>query len=422
MRRLTGVSEELLDWHPGERARYTRQGLVILGTACMAGLAALIGLGRFTPTPWPLLIPLALFWAALILALDCWLVSTTHGTAGAMKLRVLAGRIALAVLIGFVVAEPLLLYVFQPAIEREVARTSQDEVDAYASMLRRCNPASGEKVDDPECADHLITVSDSTFLSVREELDSATEERDDLAERIGEIESTLATKNDLARRECNGTEGDGLTGRTGEGPNCQRLRQEADDYRSDSRLDEHQRRLLELDGTVDSLENKVGEASGTYESALTRQIDDKITARADEGGDAGILEEMDALHRLSQNSVYVFIGEWALRLLLITVDALPVLTKLLGGVSAYDRLWSRQRRQESDLYEKELELRYRRETDEKDEELRTREMARERHIRRTDLLAHTDRAQSGADLNTQIDVLAARFRGDAPTAADDSPR
>ncbi|WP_017619597.1 DUF4407 domain-containing protein [Nocardiopsis gilva] len=413
------MSEELLAWHPGERARYTRQGLVILGTGCMAGLAALIGLGRFTPTPWPLLIPLALFWAALILALDCWLVSTTHGTAGVMKLRVLAGRIALAVLIGFVVAEPLLLYLFQPAIEREVERTSQDEVDSYASMLRRCNPVSGEKVDDPNCDDHLITVSDSTFLSVREELDSATEERDDLAERIGEIESTLAKKNDLARRECNGTEGDGLTGRVGAGPNCQRLRREADDYRSDSRLDEHQRRLLELDGTVGSLESKVGEASGDYESALTKQIDDKIAARADEDGEAGILEEMDALHRLSQNSAYVFIGEWALRLLLITVDALPVLTKLLGGVSAYDRLCSRQRRQESDLYEKELELRYRRETDEKDEELRTREMNRERHIRHTELEAHTDRAQSGADLNTAIDALAARFRGDQDAPADD---
>lgn len=343
LRRLTGVDEALLSLVPEERPRYTLQGLVVLATSSMAGIAVFVALHRFTPTPWPLLVPAALFWAGLILVFDCWMLSTMHGVRKTGRLGGLVGRVVLALLVSVVIAEPLLLYVFRPSIEQQVRVERAQESDAFRSALERCNPESGVRSTDPECTrEYLLTVGGSTLTADRTALDTTTEERDRVREHVDTLQERLEEKQELARLECNGTSGEGLTGRAGAGVNCQRLRAEADAFAEDSRLSEHQENLLDLDAEVEALTSAAGASTADFSAERAALIDEKVAQRTAEEGEHGVIEEMEALGALAKNSFYVMAAVFLLRALLAAVDLFPVLTKLFGGISKYDELYTAQ--------------------------------------------------------------------------------
>ncbi|WP_150251116.1 DUF4407 domain-containing protein [Nocardiopsis deserti] len=343
LRRLTGVDEGLLSLIPEERPRYTLQGLVVVATSSMAGIAVFVALQRFTPTPWPLLVPAALFWAGLILVFDCWMLSTMHGVRKTGRLGGLVGRVVLALLVSVVIAEPLLLYAFRPSVEQQVKVERAQESDAFRSALERCNPESGVRSTDPGCTEeYLLTVGGSTLTADQTALASTTAERDRVREHVATLQERLEEKQELARLECNGTSGEGLTGRAGAGVNCQRLRGEADAFAEDSRLSEHQENLLDLDEEVEALTSATGASSADFSAERAALIDEKVAQRAAEEGEHGVIEEMEALGALAKDSFYVMAAVFLLRALLAAVDLFPVLTKLFGGTSKYDELYTAQ--------------------------------------------------------------------------------
>lgn len=52
LRRLAGIREDVLDWVPEERPRYTRLGLIVANTGIMAAAAMLIALTSVISVPW----------------------------------------------------------------------------------------------------------------------------------------------------------------------------------------------------------------------------------------------------------------------------------------------------------------------------------------------------------------------------------
>jgi hypothetical protein len=149
----------------------------------------------------------------------------------------------------------------------------------------------------------------------------------------------LAQKDNLAREECNGRKGSGLSGLVGQGPNCDRDRAEADQYRRDSKLDQEQNALTSLDGQIVRAINRLQTITDNYGNRVAKAIAQaKANQQRQQDGPIGLLDQSAALGRLSAHSGFVLAAQWMLRLLLIALDCLPALAKLIGGTTSYDRL------------------------------------------------------------------------------------
>ncbi|WP_150241563.1 DUF4407 domain-containing protein [Nocardiopsis quinghaiensis] len=419
LRRMTGVDEDLLSLIPEERPRYTLQGLVVLATSSMAGIAVFVALQRFTSTPWPLLVPAALFWSGLILVFDCWMLSTMHGVKKGGRALGFTGRILLALLVSVVIAEPILLYAFRPSIEHQVRTERGQESDAFRSALERCNPVSGEQSTDPGCTEEfLLTVGGSTLTADQTALASTTAERDRLQERVDALQEQLEEKQELARQECNGTSGDGLTGRAGEGFNCEQLRAEADAFEGDSQLAAYRTSLLELNSEVEELTSASGASTADFATERAALIEEKVAARAAEEGEHGVIEEMEALGALAKGSFYVMAAVFLLRALLAAVDLFPVLTKLLGGTNKYDELYTARVDFHRECHDQEIRVALKRlqvETDREIGGLEARQQAdRNENARRM----RADKVRQQADLEDEIARQAEQYRRGRGETAD----
>ncbi|MDI6098170.1 DUF4407 domain-containing protein [Actinoplanes sp. NEAU-A12] len=408
LRRIAGVDERVLDWVPQERHRYARLGAIVLNTALMAALSMSVLLGSVDMPVW-LIAPVALIWGYLILSFDGWLVASTHGVLGMARLRIFLPRLFISVLMGAVIAEPLLLKVFGPAIHTEINAQRKSEIDDYESRLKQCNPVALGAVIPEGCGDFQLNVADSP-AGVRNELALADTERAKLQTLIGKINTELTKREDLARAECNGDPGPGLSNRRGEGPNCRRDRREADRYRASSGLDAHQADLIKVNRRIDVLTARDGTISTAYAQALNTEILQKVREKRDTQEQIGILDEDKALGVLTSQSLFVLIGSWLLRLLLVTIDCLPVLTKLMSRPSTYDALIGRQLDISNRLHEKTTTLHERHDAGRADVAMR-----RDEHRVRTEMAALEDlrrgaRADREADLDNQIEELAARLR------------
>ena len=197
LRRVAGLNEAILDWAPEERPRYTWQGAIVLNTAILAGLSMLVLLSR-TELPTWLMIPLALIWAGVILTFDAWLVSSTQGVVGRAKLAIYLPRVLISILMGAVIAEPLLLAVFAPAIHTEVNQQRKQALDDYENRLRECNPVTGEPAA-VACTDNLNI--ENPLISIRTDLNRKTQQRDRLQTQVRAINVELARREAVSRAE-----------------------------------------------------------------------------------------------------------------------------------------------------------------------------------------------------------------------------
>lgn len=412
LRRLAGVREDLIGWVPEELPRYTRLGAIVLNTGLLAGLSMLVAAGKVSTTWWPVLLLAAAAWAYLVISFDGWLVASTHGKIGGGRLMMYLPRLVVSLLFGFVVAEPLVIWIFQPAVTREVRDHQSAELSALESLLTRCNPTDGTAVTVPECADSRISLPSSP-AAISGELNKTIIDRDGLREIVTRITDDMKPMLDRAADECGGVSGQGLTGRLGNGPVCQRLDDAIDKYRADNQLDVRQGELAALEGKVTTLTTNLSTAQVTYTADLGEVIAGKVEDRREEQRTIGLLDEMAALERLADDSGFALAGQWLLRALLIAIDCLPVLSKLFGGVTAYDRLVNRQLNVGDSMHERWLDLERRRH--EANIEVARHQIAHDQRvaIERIDADDRATRARREAGKAAEIAELAARLRSKA---------
>jgi hypothetical protein len=412
LRQVAGINEVILDWVPEERPRYSRLGAIVINTGLMASLSMLVLLSTVN-LPILLCVPVAMVWGYLILSFDGWLVASTHGTLGMARLRIFLPRLMISILMGAVIAEPLLLWIFAPDIRTEINNERTAAIGQYESTLKNCNPLSGAAPTDiAGCTKDFILNIPGSPQTIRQDLTDANAERDKINATIDGINAELGRREDLARRECNGTPGNGLSGRLGQGPNCIRDRGEADRYRASSNLDQHQAELVAINSKIDTLNTRLNTASTTYSDAVSAGIKDKIDKKQKDPQKAGILDEDKALEALASHSAFVMVGSWLLRLLLIVVDCLPVLTKLMSRTTTYDALLSRQLDISGRLHEKYVNEREGRDTGRVNVQIERNEHEVRTQMEEIDEQTRAARADREAGLDEQIEQLAARLRGE----------
>jgi hypothetical protein len=413
LRAVIGIKEDVLDWAPEERPRYTKLAVIVLTTGVLSGLSIMVVLNQLLDGSawWSLaLVPVAVFWASMIINLDSWLIASMHGARGT-RFFVFVPRLVISVLLGFTIAEPLVVWVFRPAIDKQVEDSRADEIAAYASSWKACNPSDGTVVETRECADYHLNLS-SSLAAVRTEHDTVSAKRDELKKEVDEYLRRWNELETIAQAECKGLPGPLTTGDVGEGPECTRNRNSADQYRRDTRLDQRQVELGGLDAQIVALKSEKQASETSYGSEVKDAVDKKIEERKANRVKTGILEQFEALGQLSEKSLPVNLGHWALRLLLVLFDCLPVLAKWMNGTTTYDQLIARQIEADKRLHSGHVNLFERRDSAIMDVKLERIERDRQGRMERLDEAERQARAKRESDLDAEIERLAARLRGE----------
>ncbi len=342
LRLATGVQENVLSAVPSERARYTSLGGVVAGTALMAMLSMAAALYFiFGGFQWFILLAVPV-WGMFIFSLDRWLMSTITVGKGAAW-RKLLPRLLLSIALGVVLAEPLLLGVYNTAIEERVAKDRQQELTDREGRLRTCNPVPGTgeaerpESKDPICAQYRLSLPGDSPDALQSQVDDLTAQQVSLKATVDADAKAYGNLEQKAREECNGDSGPGLTGRRGVGLNCNRLRAEADQYRADHRIDDNGKKLTELTNQINALNLRLGEARNTNAQDIDKAIEQDLGQIRARQGRIGILERFRTLEELVAEDGYVRATQWGIRIFFILVDALPVILKGLGGSTPYDK-------------------------------------------------------------------------------------
>ncbi|MEU3983935.1 DUF4407 domain-containing protein [Streptomyces sp. NPDC026672] len=338
LRALTGVDEELLARIRYERSKYTALGGVVLGTSVIAAFSmwnfATEALGRIS---FVALVP-TVIWMLFVLNLDRWLVTPQPNAR--RRVGPLLTRLLIALLLGAVIAEPLVLRIFETAIEERVADERTGDLDQLRTNLVRCNPVpSATRTTVPEGCDRTYVLSFRATPGERaEELAALRSDAGVLQKRVDQDTTRLEAIDSEVRDECRRLVRIAATGLYQRTSECLRLRDKAQDYRTTHRTDENEKRLAGMNGRISKIEADLASSRGAFLKARADGIEQRLDQERAQQQEVGVLERMRALDELASGNPVLFVGIWLVRLLFVLLDVLPVLVKYLSGETAYDRM------------------------------------------------------------------------------------
>ncbi|QMU74360.1 DUF4407 domain-containing protein [Streptacidiphilus sp. P02-A3a] len=333
LRGLTGVDEDLLEiiWH--ERSRHTALGAVMLGTSAIAAFSMWNFVNEALGRPsWVALLP-ALLWGVFVLHLDRWLVAPQP----LLRRRVapVVTRILVSLLIGAVVAEPLVLRIFETSIVEQVESQRYAALHTLSSDLVRCNPAPGQVVAG--CGELTLSI-DANAPTQQSELAEVQQSASALRQQVNQEQNRLDTINGQVLSECAKEIPIAGTGTWTRSSECVRLRSVAQAYSGDHDIQQDSSRLSAMNRTISSLEGSVADSRSDFLATRTALINKQVAQLRSTQGSIGVLDRMSALDRLAGGNVVLFVGVWLIRLLFVVIDVLPVLVKFLSGETTYERL------------------------------------------------------------------------------------
>lgn len=414
LRSLIGVDEGLLDRVWEERARYTCLGAIVLGTAAMAALSMLDALDQIFGPVWPALLLIALFWGAFICGIDRWLIASTHGVRGG-HWRIFAPRILLALLFGVIIATPLVLTVFGSEVVSQAQHDQSNALLAYESGLKQCNPLPGGPAQDQaiaqssRCSQLHVPVSDPA-IGTDQAIAAEQSQRKQLSGVINTDNNQIAKLNTIARDECNGVTGTGLSGLVGVGPNCIRDRQKADSFTRTSNVAQLQSQVTRLDSKIAGQTITAKQQTQAYAANISSAIARLVTARKQQEGRIGLLNRIDALGELAHAHFVIAAAAVLLGLFIIIVDCLPVLSKMMSGTTRYDRILEFRLGGAERMAAAAMNVAERQATGRDEIELTKIENRVSCELERIDKASRFDRARRDAEFGQRIAYLSAGYR------------
>ncbi|WP_311257899.1 DUF4407 domain-containing protein [Microbacterium sp. WCS2018Hpa-9] len=361
---LGGAEGEILDRVPGETPRFVQMFFVLAGTALVSAISMLFALTTGVQAAIWLAVPLAVVWALIIFNLDRFLTSTMSSTRNVWKLIGLAiPRVIMAAIIGFVVAEPLVLQIFHNDIAREVAATNITQAQSDQEALetgpeKKALDAASDRVAELEnqAATGIVAGTDSS--SATESAAQATV--DDLTAKMTAQQAVIDQARILYQCELTG-EGagtvPGCTGVNGEGASSDaaeaQLAEAQQTYDALAAQLRTANEELAAAGTAakentstsetqnrEEAQSQLPAARDSYDAAL-----DAYNARAEavasgNAGAIGLLSQISGLNRLSEKEPTILWAHILIAALFFMIELLPVLVKVLtsyGDPSLYEK-------------------------------------------------------------------------------------
>ncbi|MFJ4036545.1 DUF4407 domain-containing protein [Microbacterium sp. NPDC090007] len=361
---LGGADNDVLDEVPEEVPRFVQMFLVLAGTALVSALSMMFALLTGVRVSILLAIPLAIVWGLIIFNLDRFLTSTMRSTKNIFRLLGLAfPRVVMAALIGIVVAEPLVLQIFQNDINREVnstnvtqALTDQDAVTSGPEKQALDAATAQVSALENQAATGIVAGTSSTSA----EAAAAQQSVDQLTQQLAAQQTVIDQARAVYQCELTGQGAGtvpGCTGIAGDGASSDaaqaQLQQAQSAYDSlSTQLQQAQSTLASAnsagaaaaassaDANKQQAEDQLPAARAQYESALAA-YNARVSSVADgNAGAVGLLSQITALERLSDREPVLRWAHYLIAALFFMIELLPVLVKVLtgfGGPSLYEK-------------------------------------------------------------------------------------
>ncbi|WP_295787981.1 DUF4407 domain-containing protein [uncultured Microbacterium sp.] len=361
---LGGADNDVLDEVPEEVPRFVQMFLVLAGTALVSALSMMFALLTGVRVSILLAIPLAIVWGLIIFNLDRFLTSTMRSTKNVFRLLGLAmPRVIMAALIGIVVAEPLVLQVFQNDIAREVnstnvtqALTDQDAVTSGPEKQALDAATAQVSALENQAATGIVTGTSSTSA----EAAAAQQSVDQLTQQLAAQQTVIDQARAVYQCELTGQGAGtvpGCTGVAGNGASSDaaqaQLQQAQSAYDSlSTQLQQAQSTLASAnsagaaaaassaDANKQQAEDQLPAARAQYESALAAYNQRASSIADGNAGAVGLLSQITALERLSDREPVLRWAHYLIAALFFMIELLPVLVKVLtgfGGPSLYEK-------------------------------------------------------------------------------------
>lgn len=308
----SGADLKILDQAPMEKNKYYGIGGTIVFTALMASFAG----GYAFYTAFQSEIPSVLFgffWGALIFNLDRYIVSSFgigdgRKTIAWQELIDAAPRLVMAVILGFVIATPLELKLFEREITAEITRLN-DKTASELSFNIKAQIDSTSQIFIKEKATYEDDIEER-----RKYLDQLRIERDKSYEKY--------------MCELNGTCG---TGKPGEGPVFREVKENYIRLNGEfHRLEVAYRELNTRDFEEIKLrDNEIAELrlDGTDRKA---RLDNEYESRD------GLLARLEALGTLTSSDNSLWAAKWLITILFVFIEIAPILFKMMTERGPYD--------------------------------------------------------------------------------------
>ncbi|MFJ2544671.1 DUF4407 domain-containing protein [Microbacterium sp. NPDC087589] len=361
---LGGADGEILDRVPGETPRFVQMFFVLAGTALVSAISMLFALTTGVQAAIWLAVPLAVVWALIIFNLDRFLTSTMSSTRNIWKLIGLAiPRVIMAAIIGFVVAEPLVLQIFHNDIAREVAATNITQAQSDQEALetgpeKKALDAASDRVAELEnqAATGIVAGTDSS--SATESAAQATV--DDLTAKMTAQQAVIDQARILYQCELTG-EGagtvPGCTGVNGEGASSDaaeaQLAEAQQTYDALAAQLRTANEELAAAGTAakentstsetqnrEEAQSQLPAARDSYDAALAAYNARAESVASGNAGAIGLLSQISGLNRLSEKEPTILWAHILIAALFFMIELLPVLVKVLtsyGDPSLYEK-------------------------------------------------------------------------------------
>ena len=291
----SGAYQDLLKDCPSEQTKYAGLGGVLLATFTLAALSAGYAIySVFNDSIWAVVF--AIVWGLIIFNFDRFLVSTMrkYGVTRQKQIWMATPRLVLALLIGFTIARPLELKIFEKEIDVQLTENRHKKMLANDSLLQAEN---------------------------RSVLETAQKERDLLRQKQAGLEDTLHRLQQAYVAEADGTGGSQRRGID----KLTKLKQDA--YESALKQYTPQRQLLTQQ--INYQDSLIKEANAGREQK-NRSYEAQVA------GDVGFLERNKALSDLSTRESSVFWTSLLISLLIILIETGPILSKLIMTTGPYD--------------------------------------------------------------------------------------
>jgi len=248
--------------------------------ALMVLVAPLIGLFSYTYAIYYMFgnLPIAIAFGALLSIIILLIDRSIVGYSRSKFSVGMIGRFLLAIGLAFTMAEPILLHVFQPSIQEQLAESIKEaQQEAAAPYTRLIN---------------------------------------NLEQEIEEGENRLHDLQQVYTQEMDGTGGSGIRNK---GPIYEQKYQDYEDYKT----------------TFSEKEERLRAEIAETDSARFNAMQQVKSSKAD-----GLIAGLRALHDLGEKESVVFYGSWLLRLVLVFIELCPLLIKMTptGGIDLYNQL------------------------------------------------------------------------------------
>lgn len=291
----SGAHQKLLKQFPSEHSKYSGLGAVLLATFVLATLSA--GYAIYTVFGnWLWTIGFAIIWGLIIFNFDRFLVSTMrkYGVSRRKQIMMAIPRIALALLIGVVIARPLEMKIFDKEINVKMTENLHKKIQLNDSLLA---------------------------MEYKNQLVNAEIERQRLLGRKLAIEDTLHNLQTAYLREADGTGGSMQRGIE----NITRLKQDAFNLARNQFAPE-----------LSALEQNMKSQDGLLSTAKASMEDKRKEFEKTAIANMGFLERNKALADLSAEEPSVFWASLLISMLIILIEIGPVLSKLIMPLGPYD--------------------------------------------------------------------------------------